>query len=279
MFKARKPSPSPIPADTVEDSHTLLDQRVREAAEHARFHLHYQPILALETRRVVAVEALLRWDSEVGPMPPGRFVPALENLGLIVPVGDWVLERACRQGRQWLDDHPDAPINVAVNVSAQQIDKPGFADTVRWVLESSRLPAGQLCLEITDTLAIREPKAAWNELRQLKGLGVRLSIDDFGTAHASLNFVKAFSVDALKIDRSFVAGLGRNPEDGAIVKAVITLAHALGLETVAEGVENEEQLAQLLELGCDLGQGYHFFEPVPAATIDALLTRTAPARS
>jgi EAL domain-containing protein (putative c-di-GMP-specific phosphodiesterase class I) len=269
-------SSAPRLAETGSDENAVVfKERVREAAEQGRFHLNYQPIVSLKTGRPVAVEALLRWDSEVGPVPPARFVPVLEELGLILPVGDWVLERACRQGRQWLDDYPTSPLNIAVNVSAHQIDKIGFARIVHWILDSTRLPAGRLCLEITDTMAIREPKAAWNELRQLKALGVRLSIDDFGTAHSSMNFVKTFSVDALKIDRSFVAGVGRNPEDYAIVKAVITLGHALGLETVAEGIEDEEQLGHLVELGCDLGQGYYFSEPQPAGTIDALIGRTA----
>ncbi len=254
----------------------VLEERLREAVEEDRFHLNYQPVVSLSTGQAVAVEALLRWDSEVGPVPPGRFVPALEAMGLIVPVGNWVLEEACRQARQWDDRAPAlSDLLMAVHISARQLDKPGFVAVVRHALDSSGLPANRLCLEITNAFLIREPQAAWAELRQLKAMGVRLSIDDFGTAHSSISFVKSFAVDGIKIDRSFVAGLGRNAEDDAIVQAVIGLAHALGLETVAEGVETHEQLEILRGLGCDSAQGYYFTHPGSADAVAASIAQGA----
>jgi EAL domain-containing protein (putative c-di-GMP-specific phosphodiesterase class I) len=272
------PVPVPVPAPVTRvagetQASLVLEDRLREAVEAGRFHLNYQPVVSLTTGRPVAVEALLRWDSEVGPVPPGRFVPALEGMGLIVPVGNWVLEEACRQARRWDDDRPElGRLGMAVNISARQLDQAGFAATVRRALEASRLPASRLCLEITNAFLIREPQAAWAELRQLKGLGVRLWIDDFGTANSSISFVKSFSVDGVKVDRSFVAGLGKSEEDDAIVQAIIGLAHALRLETVAEGVETEEQLEILRSLGCDFAQGYYFTHPGSAdAVADSIL--------
>jgi EAL domain-containing protein (putative c-di-GMP-specific phosphodiesterase class I) len=268
-------APAPVTRDAGETQAGLvLEERLREAVQEGRFHLNYQPVVSLSSGQVVAVEALLRWDSEVGPVPPGRFVPALEAMGLIVPVGSWVLKEACRQARQWDDLAPALDgLVMAVNISARQLDNPGFAAVVRDALDSSRLPANRLCLEITNAFLIREPQAAWAELRQLKALGVRLSIDDFGTAHSSISFVKSFAVDAVKIDRSFVAGLGRNVEDDAIVQAVIGLAHALGLETVAEGVETDEQLGTLRGLGCDSAQGYYFTHPGSADAVAASIVQ------
>ena len=269
------PAPVPVTRPAGETQADLvLEERLREAVDEGRFHLNYQPVLSLSTGQAVAVEALLRWDSEVGPVPPGRFVPALEAMGLIVPVGNWVLEEACLQARRWDDLAPAlGGLLMAVNISARQLDKPGFVAVVRHALESSGLPANRLCLEITNAFLIREPQAAWAELRQLKAMGVRLSIDDFGTAHSSISFVKSFAVDAVKIDRSFVAGLGRNAEDDAIVQAVIGLAHALGLETVAEGVETDEQLETLQGLGCDSAQGYYFTHPGSADAVAASIVQ------
>jgi EAL domain-containing protein (putative c-di-GMP-specific phosphodiesterase class I) len=271
----RETTPAPVMGEAEKTQAGLvLEERLREAVDEGRFHLNYQPVISLSTGRPVAVEALLRWDSEVGPVSPGRFVPALEAMGLIVPVGNWVLEEACRQARQWDDQRPElGPLVMAVNISARQLDKPGFAAAVRHALNSSGLAANRLSLEITNAFLIREPQAAWAELRQLKALGVRLSIDDFGTAHSSISFVKSFSVDGIKIDRSFVAGLGKNVEDDAIVQAVIGLAHALGLETVAEGVETDEQLEALRQLGCDFAQGYYFTHPGSADAVAECILR------
>ena len=277
---APETTPAPVMGEVEKtQAGAVLEERLREAVDEGRFHLNYQPVISLRTGRPVAVEALLRWDSEVGPVSPGRFVPALEAMGLIVPVGNWVLEEACRQARRWDEERPElGPLVMAVNISARQLDKPGFATAVRHALNSSGLPANRLSLEITNAFLIREPQAAWAELRQLKALGVRLSIDDFGTAHSSISFVKSFSVDGVKIDRSFVAGLGKNVEDDAIVQAVIGLAHALGLETVAEGVETDEQIEALHELGCDFAQGYYFTHPGSADAVAEGILR-GPVRS
>jgi EAL domain-containing protein (putative c-di-GMP-specific phosphodiesterase class I) len=242
----------------------VWEARVREAAERLAFHLHYQPVMSLRDGRPVAFEALLRWDSEVGRVPPARFVAILEDTGLIVPVGRSVLEGACQQARRWQDEHPGSTDwVVAVNVSPRQLTEPGFGYSVKEALAVAGLRPDRLCLEITGSSALLDPAAVWGELRQLKVLGTRIAIDDFGTIHSSLSQLKSFPVDALKIDGSFVAGIGQGAEDEAIVAAIINLAHALGIETVAEGVETPEQLAFLRQLGCDSAQGYLFGRPGP----------------
>lgn len=251
---------------------TSLEDDLRVAVERDEFTLHYQPLVSLADGRLVALEALLRWESELGPIMPGRFVPVLEEAGLMVPVGTWVLEEACRQAMAWERAYPrSARLLMAVNVSSRQLDERGFAGTVQDVLARTGLAPTRLCLEITETATIRDAAAAWAELRELKTVGVRISIDDFGTAQSSLSFVKTFQVDMVKIDRSFVAGIGFCAEDEAIVTAIVQLAHTLGLETVAEGVETAAQLAALSRLGCDQGQGYHFNRPGPAGAIADLL--------
>ena len=250
-----------------------MEHRLQEAHERQAFHLHYQPLVSLSDGRLAGVEALLRWDSEVGKIIPEHFVPVLEDTGLIVPVGAWVLQEACRQAAQWAGEFPSSEQLVAVNVSPVQLEDPGFVTAVTEALHASGLPADRLCLDLTSTSSIADVPAAWAQLRELKMFGVRIAIDDFGTAHSSLSFVKSFSVDILKIDRSFIAGLGRSPEDDAIVAAVVYLGRALGLDTVAEGVETAEQVAALERLGCDQAQGCHFVPPGPPSAVAELLRR------
>ncbi|HLF41483.1 MAG TPA: EAL domain-containing protein [Acidimicrobiia bacterium] len=260
------------PAGDESPERAAMESDLRVAVEHSQFTLHYQPLVSLADGHLVAFEALLRWESELGPIVPGRFVPVLEEAGLIVSVGTWVLEEACRQAKEWEREFPrSSRLLIAVNVSSRQLDDPGFAAAVMDVLEDTGMAPTRLCLEITETATIKDAAAAWAQLRELKALGVRLSIDDFGTAQSSLSFVKTFQVDMVKIDRSFVAGIGYNAEDEAIVTAVVQLAHALGIETVAEGVETAAQLAALSRIGCDQGQGYHFNRPGPPGAIADLL--------
>jgi len=247
-----------------------LERQVREAAEQERFHIHYQPLFSLADDAVVGVEALLRWDSDAGRVTPTRFVPILESTGLIGVVGEWVLGEACRELAAW--PRPDGPGLLCVNVSAHQL-VPGYANLVLGTVAAAGFPADRLCLELTNPARLDDPAIAWSELRELKACGVRLFIDDFGTAGASLVDLKRFVVDAVKIDASFVKGMTRQGEDDAIVAALIGLAHALGMLAIAEGVETTAQLERLVALGCDLAQGFLFGAPGSGALIGRLFGR------
>ncbi len=236
-----------------------FEDQVREAAQARRFHLHYQPLVAVADGALVGVEALLRWDSDAGPVTPARFVPVLEATGLIGPVGEWVLAEACAELAGWA--RPDGPGLLSVNVSAHQLG-PGFANLVLGTLAAAGFPADRLCLELTNPARLDDAAGAWDELRRLKACGVRLFVDDFGTAGASLVDLRRLVVDAVKIDASFVKGMTHQGDDGAIVAALVDLAHALGMLAIAEGVETAAQLEDLRAVGCDLAQGYDCGRPV-----------------
>jgi EAL domain-containing protein (putative c-di-GMP-specific phosphodiesterase class I) len=242
----------------------VADLRAGIARDELR--VHYQPRVELATGRVVGVEALVRWQHpERGLLPPAAFVETAENSGLIRELGLWVLRAACRQGVAWHEAAPDAPpLEIAVNLSARQLADPRLPALVESVLEETGLDPSTLVLEMTETALMADADAALGALRALRSLGLRLAIDDFGTGYSSLVYLKRFPVNELKIDRSFVEGLGSDPEDTAIVTSVIELAHAVGIQAVAEGVETEEQWRALLTLGCDLAQGYLFARPLPA---------------
>ncbi|CAN5673202.1 hypothetical protein BH10ACT1_BH10ACT1_13880 [soil metagenome] len=251
------------------------EEHIRAALEAGDFHLHYQPVVDLNTGQIVGAEALLRWISQSrGTMSPGEFIPILEETGLIVPVGTWVLEEACREAtriREVLGDHP--PIAITVNVSARQISQVGFGDVVANALQAANVAHGQIHLEITEGALMHDVSSAWAVLRQTKALGVKLALDDFGTGYSSLSYVRRFSLDMLKIDKSFIDGIDSSPEDRAIVEHVVGMADALGMTTVAEGVERPEQLAWLRRLGCRLAQGYALSRPLSADDLEALLRR------
>jgi len=249
------------------------EQRLRDALDNDQFELHYQPIINVDDERVVGVEALLRWqDPQRGTIPPLDFVPQLEESGLIVPVGEWVLEEACRQVTAWDKEFPKlGGLRVSVNVSPRQLLQAHFGDVVTRVLQRTGTRPSQLCLEITEAALMGDVVAAWAELRKVKALGVALAIDDFGTGYSSVSYVRNFALDSLKIDQSFVRALSTCAEDTAIVKAVVHMAHALSLDTVAEGVETPDQLALLKDLGCDYAQGYLFSRPQPVDALEALL--------
>ncbi|HUA94448.1 MAG TPA: EAL domain-containing protein [Acidimicrobiales bacterium] len=225
----------------------------------------------------VGLEALLRWHHpEDGLVGPDRFIPVAEESGLIVPIGAWVLAEACRQLQQWRQDGM-GPLNgtVDVNLSARQIDHPELLATVEEVLESTGLPPEHLTLEITESALMRDAGAAMEVLGSLKRTGVSLAIDDFGTGYCSLSYLHRFPLDILKVDKAFVDGL-HDAEGAEIVAAVVGLAHALGLDVVAEGVETEHQLAILRQMGCDHAQGFLFSRPVPAADLAGPLTMDTP---
>ena len=254
-----------------------IEHALRRALQEDAFTLHYQPTVHLESGRVISVEALLRWEHpEWGLVMPGEFVPLAEETGLIMPMGRWVLEEACRQLAAWRRLRPEcADLNVSVNLSARQFADPNLADIVSGALSESGLSPSGLWLEITESVLMEEAQTTIETLRALRGLGVHLSIDDFGTGYSSLSYLKRFPVDVLKIDRSFVDGLGTDPEDEAIVTAVVRLAQALDLDVVAEGVETAEQLAELRRLGCTAVQGFYFGRPKPPGETLAFLTSSA----
>ncbi|MDQ1489375.1 MAG: hypothetical protein QOJ23_1889 [Actinomycetota bacterium] len=250
------------------------EQALRRAITDGELRLHYQPIVTLATGRTAGVEALVRWEHPQGHLVmPSDFIPVAEETGLIVPMGEWVLGEACRQAQAWRQEHPAlAELTVSVNLSGRQIAQSDLVPVVANVLADTGLPPSALVLEITESVLMRDAEYAINVLRALKDLGVRLSVDDFGTGYSSLSYLKKFPVDVLKIDRSFVDGLGTDGEDSAIVRAIINLAESLGLETVGEGTETVTQVEALQELGCNKAQGYLFSRPQAAAVlIEALL--------
>ncbi|MDQ6909770.1 MAG: EAL domain-containing protein [Actinomycetota bacterium] len=240
-----------------------LKADLRWALARDQLELHYQPILRLETGRVVGFEALVRWRHPVrGMLAPQEFIGLAEQSGLIVPMGAWVLREACRQARYLSDAYPPGtPLGMNVNVSPRQLQDHFFVAEVVRALQESECDPGLLTLEITETTGVEDPEATITRLCELKALGVQLAIDDFGIGYSTLSYLRRFPVDQLKIDRSFVSGLGHNPDDTAIVANVIALAHSLGLQTVGEGVETVEQMEHLMRLGCDQAQGYNWCRP------------------
>jgi diguanylate cyclase (GGDEF)-like protein/PAS domain S-box-containing protein len=239
---------------------------LRRAIEHGQLRLDFQPLVDIDDGRIRSVEALVRWDHpERGLLLPEEFIPVAEETGLIGPLGSWVLEEACQQASTWCPSTPEgtAP-SISVNLSAGQLARPDFEDTVARVLDETRVDSSRLIFEITETVLMERAPSILDILRRLREIGVHLAIDDFGTGYSSLHYLKRFSVDALKVDRSFVKDLGSNLDDSAIVGAVVSLAHSLGLFAIAEGVETKKQLSQLRRLGCDLAQGFYFAPPQPA---------------
>jgi EAL domain-containing protein (putative c-di-GMP-specific phosphodiesterase class I) len=251
------------------------EEQIRDALEAGEFHLHYQPVVEMATGRIVGAEALLRWISpDRGTMSPAEFIPILEETGLIVPVGTWVLEEACREAaRVAAICDGQKPPTITVNVSARQLAQLDFGDKVAAALQSAGVAAGQIHLEITEGALMHDVTSAWAVLRQAKALGVKLALDDFGTGYSSLSYVRRFSLDMLKIDKSFIDGIDSSPEDRAIVEHVVGMAQALGMVTVAEGVERPEQLQWLRRLGCKLAQGYVLSRPIAGEDFEAILER------
>ncbi len=260
-------------AVALESLHVINELHSALAA--GEFLLHYQPIVDLTSGAAVAVEALVRWaHPRRGLLAPGHFVPLAEECGLIVPIGAWVLHSACRQAALWTAARTALgldPLEMHVNISPRQLSAPDFLDTVSSALTGSGIEPRLLCLEITEGTLMHDEDAAVASLRALRALGVRISIDDFGTGYSSLSYLKRFPIDSLKVDRSFVDGLGEEAGDSVIVSAVVALAHSLGMVAVAEGVETPVALDELRRLGCDRVQGYLLGRPAPAEALDAAL--------
>ncbi len=250
-----------------------LENKLRSALDRGQFVLYYQPKVSLRERKVVGLEALIRWnDPELGLVPPARFIPFMEETGLILDAGRWALSQVAHDCRLWLANGVKLP-RVAVNVSPIQLRQKNFVDIVIEAVEATQQAGSMLDLEITESVIMENVEAIIKKLQTIRELGVEIAVDDFGTGYSSLAYVAKLPIHDLKIDRSFVVGMTTSPDSLAIVTSVISLAHSLRLNVVAEGVETEEQAALLLKLGCDEMQGYLFSPPVPSDRIPEFLSR------
>ena len=250
-----------------------MEKSLQDAVRNEELTLYYQPRVDLESRRIVGMEALVRWlHPQIGLIPPAQFIPLAEETGLIGPIGEWVLREGCRQNAKWrAKGLPD--IRVSVNLSPAQFRQPNLYESIMSVIKDSGLAEDGLELELTESMLMDDPKATVSTLRQLKSSGIHLSIDDFGTGYSSLSYLKRFPIDALKIDRSFVKDITTDPDDAAISTAIILLGHSLRLTVVAEGVETESQLDFLRALKCNEVQGFLFSPPVPPDRAEEFLVR------
>lgn len=249
-----------------------LETELRTAFERSQFRVYYQPIVQLETRRIMGFEALLRWHHpEQGVISPYKFIEAAEDMGLLVSIGKWVITEACRQMSDWQSLFPSAELYMAVNVSGKQFAHPHFPGDVRVALQETHLDPARLQLEISEGVAMADPKFTANILSQLKHLGVRISLDDFGSAYSSLSWLRRFPIDVLKIDRSLVESLLTDRPSLDIVQLIVTLAHSLDVKVIAEGIEAATQLDRLRKLDCEFGQGYLFSQPLDAESAQQML--------
>ena len=251
-----------------------LENDLRRAIDREELIVYYQPLVDLATNRIAGLEALVRWQHPVrGLVPPLAFIPLAEETGLIMPIGQWVLETACRQARELQNTFPsETPLTISVNLSPRQFLQPNLVDGVASILAETGVPPASLELEITESVVMEDAEAGIRMLHALRSLGCRLALDDFGTGYSSLSYLKSLPLDTLKIDRSFVAGLADDGANLPIVQAVIALAHGLGIDVTAEGIETAEQLGWLRDLVCDRGQGYYYAKPLPASELVPLLS-------
>jgi diguanylate cyclase (GGDEF)-like protein len=257
-----------------------LETDLAQALERGELHLAFQPVLALDTERLVGLETLLRWThGTLGPIPPDLFIPVAESTGLIHELGHWVLEQACHTAAAWQQSYPDVePLSIAVNISGRQLEAEDFSRFVAEVIRDSGLPPASLVLELTETALVDDPARAAADLGRLRELGVRLAIDDFGTGYSSLAYLSQFPVDILKIDRSFVSTITEADHRSAIVRGMLELARTLGLETIAEGVDSAIQRDRLRAERCDMAQGYLYARPLDHAEAELELMRTVAAQ-
>ncbi|HXG57709.1 MAG TPA: EAL domain-containing protein [Thermoanaerobaculia bacterium] len=245
-----------------------LENMLRKALANDELVLFYQPVVNVRTRSIVGLEALIRWKHpDLGLLSPAHFISVAELSGLIIPIGEWVLRSACRQLRSW-HRKIDPALTMSVNLSALQFSQPDLVDLIRSVIDDTGIPSASLQLEITESNAMQNAENTIHTLRELKSLGVRIAMDDFGTGYSSLNYLKRFPIDTLKLDQSFVKDIASDPRDAGIAGAVVTMAHTLSLDVVAEGVETEEQLEFLLRQRCETIQGYLFSAPVPIEELE-----------
>lgn len=250
----------------------LLENELRKAIKLEQFDLDYQPKIDFSANRLIGMEALVRWNHpDLGKIPPNKFIPLAEETGLIIPIGEWILRKGCQQNKEWQrKGYP--PLKLSVNVSVRQLTQPTIVDTIKRILDETELEPKWLELEVTESiLADLEQAAAI--LQQIRDLGVQISVDDFGTGYSSFSYVKHLPIDTVKIDASFIRDLDKNEESKAIVRAVLTLANALGISVIAEGIETEEQLAVLISDGCKQGQGYYFSKPLSSKEFEQYLKK------
>jgi diguanylate cyclase (GGDEF)-like protein/PAS domain S-box-containing protein len=255
-----------------------LKADLQRAVDNGEFVLYYQPVIELETGAIIGLEALIRWDHpERGLVPPLEFIPLAEETGLIIPIGSWVLQEACHQAVLLQERMPlESALHMAVNLSARQLQREEIVDEIGAILTETGLDPGMLILEITESVMMKDVKLSVQRLTELKALGVMLAVDDFGTGYSSLNYIQQFPVDILKVDKSFVDAFSIDPRKSALTATIIKLASDLDLRPVAEGIERADQLERLLDLHCDLGQGFYFAKPLPMEGVDELLaTRRA----
>lgn len=249
----------------------VLESNLRGAIERSEFVVHYQPQVTIPDFHLVGMEALVRWKHpSLGLLYPSEFVPLAEDSGLIIALGEWVMRVACSQNMEW-QDKGLSPMRLSVNFSARQFQQPAFIATVAEILKQTNLDPRWLELELTESSIMKEPEKAIEKLHELKLMGIKVAIDDFGTGYSSLNYLKRFPIDTLKIDKTFVSDVCKDPHDTAIVRAIITLGHALDLTVIAEGVETQEQLEYLRSLGCDVVQGFLFSKSLAAPAFEELL--------
>jgi EAL domain-containing protein (putative c-di-GMP-specific phosphodiesterase class I) len=249
-----------------------LDADLRKALERDELRVYYQPIVGLADGLVHGFEALVRWQHPTrGLVAPAEFIPVAEETGLILPIGEWVLEQAAAQLRDWQARYTSRPIAMGINLSVRQF-RPALVDQVRAVLDRSGVDAAGLKLEVTESVVMGNAQDAISVLHDLKALGVKLQVDDFGTGYSSLSYLHQLPLDILKIDRSFIIAMANDPKHLSIVRAIIALADTLGLQTTAEGVDQLTQAHQLREMNCTYGQGYLWSRPVPADQAEVLIT-------
>jgi EAL domain-containing protein (putative c-di-GMP-specific phosphodiesterase class I) len=250
-----------------------LETDLRHALQRDEFLLHYQPIVSLKTGAIHGFEALIRWQHpKHGFISPSEFIPIAEETGLILQIGQWVLREACRQMREWQEQTPaTSSLSISVNLSSRQFTQPDLIERISQVLKETGLASSCLRLEITETVVMENIETAASMLKQLQTLGVELSIDDFGTGYSSLSYLHRFPSSTLKIDRSFVSRMMDQSENVEIVRTIAVLAQNLNMSVVAEGVETEEQVTQLRDLGCEYAQGFFFFKPMNALAITEML--------
>jgi EAL domain-containing protein (putative c-di-GMP-specific phosphodiesterase class I) len=254
-------------------SHVKLEVGLRKALQNDELYLLYQPQIDVRSAEIVGVEALVRWrHQERGIISPTEFIPLAEETGLIVPIGEWVLRTACLQAMDW-QRLTARSLRMAVNLSAKQFKDENLSQMVLSALAETGLDPKMLELELTEGTLMDDAMATLATLEQLRGIGVHMSIDDFGTGYSSMNYLKRFDVRALKIDRSFIAGLPQDSENAAITRAIIAMAHGLKMAVVAEGVETDAQLLLLEEYGCDMAQGFFLGHPATADVITAMLLK------
>ncbi|MFS8119475.1 MAG: putative bifunctional diguanylate cyclase/phosphodiesterase [Microcoleus sp.] len=244
---------------------------LRNALKRSEFEVYYEPQIEIKTGKIIGAEALVRWNHpERGRVSPGEFIPMAEEMGLISPLGEWVLETACRQTKAWqIEGLP--PLRISVNLSARQFDKKNLTERVSQILRETNLDPKCLELELTEGLILQDEMAATQAFTIWREMGIRIAIDDFGTGYSSLSYPKRFAFDAIKIDKSFIRDIADDRQNAAITIAIIQMAHSMNLTVIAEGVENEQELAFLCSHDCDEIQGYFFSQALPMAEFEALL--------